>query len=86
MCVCVFESLHMKNTSGHVLAFAMCNVAVHAWLQVFSLLSGNVEKYLAPGLKLPVVLQYSPRDGSSHRGCLEVYMNNDLILTVSITT
>lgn len=54
-------------------------------MQVFSLVSGSDEKYLAPGLKLPVVLQYSPRDERNHRGCLEIYMNASLILTVPIT-
>ena len=54
-------------------------------MQVFSLVSGSDEKYLAPGLKLPVVLQYSPRDERNHRGCLEIYMNASLILTIPIT-
>ena len=55
-------------------------------LQVFRLLSGSEEKYVAPGLKMPVVLQYSPRDeGGRHGGQLEVYVSGSLALTVPIT-
>ena len=53
-------------------------------MQVFVLLSGGEEKYVAPGLKLPVVLQYSPKgdDEASHRGSLEVFVNSSLSLTI----
>ena len=55
-------------------------------LQVFRLLSGSEEKYVAPGLKMPVVLQYSRGDeGGRHEGQLEVYVNGSLALTVPIT-
>ena len=63
-------------------------VCVCVCVQVFRLLSGAQEKYLAPGLRLPVVLQYSPNTGGdedSHRGSLEVFVNSTLSLTVPIT-
>ena len=58
----------------------MCGV-----VQVFVLLSGGEEKYVAPGLKLPVVLQYSPKedDEASHRGSLEVFVNSSLTIHIS---
>ena len=56
-------------------------------VQVFVLLSGGEEKYVAPGLKLPVVLQYSPKgdDEASHGGSLEVFVNSSLSLTIPIS-
>ena len=55
-------------------------------LQVFRLLSGSEEKYVAPGLKMPVSLQYSPgAGGGRHAGHLEVYVNGSLFLTIPIT-
>ena len=62
-------------------------VCVCVCLEVFRLLGGGQEKYLAPGLKLPVVLQYSPTPGDqeSHRGSLEVFVDSNLSLTVPIT-
>ena len=56
-------------------------------MQVFVLLSGSEEKYVAPGLKLPVVLQYSPGEdeGRHHRGSLEVFVNSSLSFTIPIT-
>ncbi|CAI8005307.1 hypothetical protein GBAR_LOCUS4137, partial [Geodia barretti] len=55
---------------------------------VFVLLSGGEEKYVAPGLKLPVVLQYSPKgddEACHHRGSLEVFVNSSLSLTIPIS-
>jgi hypothetical protein len=53
---------------------------------VFVLLSGGEEKYVAPGLKLPVVLQYSPKgDEACHRGSLKVFVNSSLSLTIPIS-
>ena len=52
------------------------------------LLSGGEEKYVAPGLKLPVVLQYSPKgddEACHHRGSLEVFVNSSLSLTIPIS-
>ena len=57
-------------------------------VQVFVLLSGGEEKYVAPGLKLPVVLQYSPKgddEACHHRGSLEVFVNSSLSLTIPIS-
>ena len=56
-------------------------------MQVFVLLSVGEEKYVAPGLKLPVVLQYSPKgdDEASHGGSLEVFVNSSLSLTIPIS-
>ena len=57
-------------------------------MQVFVLLTGGEEKYVAPGLKLPVVLQYSPKgddEACHHRGSLEVFVNSSLSLTIPIS-
>ena len=69
----------------------MCSSVYSACcVQVFSLVSGGEEKYVAPGLKLPVVLQYSPgphEEGHCHhRGSLEVFVNSCLSLTIPIST
>ena len=58
--------------------------AIISVLQVFQLQSGSEEKYVAPGLKVPVVLLYSPHDRGRHQGNLEVYTNATLSLTVPI--
>ncbi|CAI8019089.1 Cilia- and flagella-associated protein 47 [Geodia barretti] len=55
---------------------------------VFVLLSSGEEKYVAPGLKLPVVLQYSPKgddEACHHCGSLEVFVNSSLSLTIPIS-
>ena len=57
-------------------------------MQVFVLLSSGEEKYVAPGLKLPVVLQYSPKgddEACHHRGSLEVFVNSSLSVTIPIS-
>ena len=53
-------------------------------LQVFRLLSGYEEKYLAAGLKLPVVLQYTPHELGVHCGALNIYVEERLAITVPI--
>ena len=48
------------------------------------MLSGTGEYVLAAGLRLPVVIQYSPGDeeGIRHQGELEVYADDKMVLTV----
>ena len=58
-------------------------------VQVFSLLAGVEERYLAAGLKLPVVLQYSPSqagsgEGAGHVGELLVFVDGGLVTSVAI--
>ena len=57
-------------------------------LQVFHLLSGRDERYLAAGLKLPVLLQYSPggrgEEEETHRGELVVYVDSRQAATLPI--
>lgn len=51
--------------------------------QVFKVLSGYEERYLAAGLKLPVVLQYCPQErGVANRGELEVFVEDKLTISV----
>ena len=53
--------------------------------QVFRLLSGYKEHYLAAGLKLPVVLQYSPvEEGVYNSGELSVFVDDRLTISVPI--
>lgn len=52
--------------------------------QVFRLLSGHDEHYLAAGLKLPVVLQYTPNGEGAHCGELHVYADDHLMIAVPI--
>ena len=54
------------------------------YVQEFSLLSGADERYLATGLKLPVVLQYNPKAPGKHCGEIEVYVNEKLSIAVPI--
>ena len=73
----------------------MC-VCVCVCVQVFSLLAGGEERYLAAGLKLPVVLQYSPSqagvgeragldgEGAGHVGELLVFVDGGLVTSVAI--
>jgi len=69
----------------HMCMYSICFKSdCNSLIKVFRLLSGSEEKYLAPGLKLPVVIQYSPLDAGSHKGCLEVFMENTLVHTVPI--
>ena len=55
-------------------------------LQAFHLLSGRDERYLAAGLKLPVLLQYSPggRGEETHRGELVVYVDGRQVAALPI--
>ena len=53
-------------------------------MQEFALLNGADERYLAAGLKLPVVLQYNPKAPGKHCGDIEVYVNEKLNITVPI--
>lgn len=49
------------------------------------MLSGSEEHYLAAGLKLSVVLQYSPGgQEESHHGELQVLVEDKLTLTVPV--
>ncbi len=61
-----------------------CDRICHAH-QVFTVLSGHGEKYLAAGLKLPVVLQYCPREGGvANQGQLGVFVEDKLTISVPI--
>ena len=52
---------------------------------MFRLLSGYGERWLAAGLKLPVVLQYTPggrETEGSHHGRLNVFVEDKLAVSV----
>ena len=52
-------------------------------LQAFRLISGSDERVFAAGLRMAVIVQYSPKDeGSSHRGVLEVFADDKLVLAI----
>lgn len=45
-------------------------------MQSYHLVSGAEEICLAAGLKLPLVLKYTPRDSGAHYGEIMVYVND----------
>ncbi len=52
---------------------------------MFKLLSGYEERYLAAGLKLPVVLQYCPEEeGVANTGELSVFVEEKLTISIPI--
>lgn len=53
-------------------------------LKAYELLRGTEEHYLAAGLKLPVVLQYSPTDASLHLGEIIVHIDDEPTIAVPI--
>ena len=52
--------------------------------QAYQLLKGTEEKYLAAGLKLPIVLQYNPGDSGRHQGEIKIYVDDKPTATVPI--
>ena len=68
----------IHNTRGYI-------YFPRALRQVFRLLSGSEEHYLAAGLKLPVLLQYTPGgQAGMHCGELQVYVDDRLTLRVPV--
>ena len=72
------------NNDGVSQTLDSAHTTLYIFLKVFRLLSGNEERYLAPGLKLPVVVVYSPQDAGTHKGSLEIYVDGALEQTVPI--